>query len=56
MLTIVDAGDLVLEVDESRQLLDAVLGRLLRVVDLDEDDAALVALVVDVLQLDQHLL
>ena len=53
-LTFVDAGDLVLEVDQCRQLFNAVLLGLLVVVDLDEDDAVLVTLVVDVLQLDQR--
>ena len=40
----------VLEVDEAGHNVDAVLFGFVRIVDLDEDDALLVALVVDVLQ------
>lgn len=45
----------ILEVDETGHGVDAVLFGLFRVVDLDESDAVLVALVVDLLQLIEHL-
>lgn len=50
----VDVGDLVLKVDESRQLLESVLGGLVQIGDLEEGNAAGVALVVDVLQFLQN--
>ena len=49
-LTSVNAGELSPEVDERRQLVDAVLLGVARVVDLDEGDVECVRLLVDALQ------
>ena len=55
-LTLVEEGIAVAEVDDGREGFDAVAFGHLRVLDLDHLDAEQVALVVDVLQLEQHLL
>ncbi len=52
-VAVVDARYLVLKVDQGREVVDPVLPRRLRVVNLDELDPLAVALVVDVLQLDE---
>ena len=54
-LTVVNTGDLVLEVDQSRELVDAVLLGFVGVVDLDESDALLVTFIVDMLQFGQDI-
>ena len=48
--TFVEGRNSTLEVNQSRYVVDAVLFGFRRIVDLDEDDALLVALVVDLLQ------
>ena len=50
-LTIIDIGDLVLEVDQGGEVVDAVGPGCVLVVRLDKVDAPVVALVVNVLQL-----
>ena len=48
--TFVKGRNSTLKVNQSRYVVDAVLFGFRRIVDLDEDDALLVALVVDLLQ------
>lgn len=55
-VALVDRGNALLKVHQLGDLLDAVLLGLFRVVDLHEQDAQLIALVVNVLELGQDLL
>jgi hypothetical protein len=50
IVTFVKIGNSVLEIDQGRDVLDAVLFGLLCVVDFDKSDAVLVAFIVDVFQ------
>ena len=54
LITFVDGRNSVLEIDQSGQVVDAVLIRLGGIGDAHEEDVALIAFVVDFLQFLQH--
>ena len=54
MITGIDTGDSIFKVDESGDGVDAVLFRFGRIINFDERDSFLIALVVNVLQFGQY--